>query len=310
MQVAVSRQWISCSSLTATAMQRHLWVRLIGILLTAGLWSYCCSPTCAQLASPPLTTADQALVHRCEAMYGTMSGTEEDIPRVKNRMQAAKQFFDAMPRSEIERRLVPIRKSLYRGTHAYTSVAFVLAYYGIDFDLNAQRVVEAIHLLGKPPAKLRAVQRKAEGDSGAEEVADAVERLYKRRHSASLLVSYLRAPADGILAEDQAITISSLFLAYPTDVLWAARKDLGRLSESLVYDRGGWTYDTKHGDASLVRRTLHTLEHSRDADTAAQAKDLRRRFERGLRKERLDERRSRHQAPVFVSVLSSQNSSI
>jgi len=267
------------------AAPRHSrWTPLLGILLSVGLWIGCCPPTHGQVASPPLSSADRELVHRCEAMYGTVSFTQEDVPRAKKRMQAVQQFFDTMPRSKIEERLVPIRQSLYRGTHAYTSVAFVLAYYGIDFDRNAQRVVEAIQLQSAPPAKLRAVQRKREEDTGVEEVSNAVERLYRRHRSAKLLVAYLHAPTDGILAEDQAVTVSALFLAYPADVLRAAQRDLDRLSELLVYDRGGTTYDIKHGDAGLVRRTLSTLVYSRDPVTTSLAKDLHRRFDRGLRK--------------------------
>lgn len=247
------------------------------LLIVAGFCTWCCSATCGQLASPPLSPADRALVRRCQAFYGI----SEDRPGIQKESQAAKQFLDAMPRSELERRLVPIRKTLYRGTHTYTSVAFVLAYYGIDFDHNAQRVVEAIRLGWKPPAKLRAIHRFSNEDfdySGEYEVAYAVERLYKRRHSARLLVSYLRAPSDGAAAEDQADTVATLFLAYPTDVLWAARKDLERLSDCLGYDSGD-----VHGPR-LARRTLRTLEHHHDPQTASLAKDLHRRLERYLKR--------------------------
>jgi hypothetical protein len=222
-------------------------------------------------ASPPLSTADRTLVRWCLARYGLWSVSAEQEQAERSAEQAARRFFDAMPRAEIARRLVPIRKALYRGTRAYTSVAFVLAYYGSDFERNAQRVVEAIALGPEPPAKLKAAGFKEQGEdpSGAEEVADAVETLYRRHHSAAMLRAYLRAPVDGHLGEDWGATIGSLFLAYPAEVLRAASDpdDMKRLAEC-VYDGAD--------DSSKVGRILRRLEHSRDPHTAR----LARRFHR------------------------------
>ncbi len=218
------------------------------------------------------------MVRWCLARYGLYGVPEVNAEAEKSAEQAARRFFDAMPHAEIARRLTPIRKALYRETRAYTSVAFVLADYDIDFERNAQRVVEAISLIGKPPAILKAAGFRPQGEdpSGAEAVADAVETLYRRHHSAAMLRAYLRAPVDGHLGEDWGGTLASLFLAYPTDVLRAASdpQDMKLLADGVHSGLHG--PDASVDDRSKLRRVLRMLENNDDPQTARLAKQFRR----------------------------------
>ncbi len=260
--------------------------RLVAFLIF-GLISATCSPhALAQMASPPLSRADRALVHRCLDMYGPYEGGDEaEIAAEEAAKPRAKRLFDRMPKSEIERRLVPIRKSLYRGTRAYASVAYVLAYYGIDFDFNAGRVVEAISLAYRPPAKLRAagfklnVHDENQRDyAGEVEAGGAVNALYRRHHSDSLLRAYLRAPGDGEVGEDQWSEIGELFMLFPHHVLRAmqSQHDIAILASDIYEGAGDWkeVHGVTHGDFSKVWRVIHRLERSRDARTASLARRL------------------------------------
>jgi hypothetical protein len=235
----------------------------------------CVRSAFGQMASPPLSTSDRALVQRCMAMYGRW-----DVPEGQEqaRHKAAKRFFNAMPRAEIARRLVPIRKALYRGTRAYTSVAFVLAYYGSDVGRNGLRVVEAIRLANNPPVKLKAAGFKGQGndDAGDWEVASAVETLYRRHRSAAMLQAYLRAPVDGAIGEDWWSTVGELFLLYPTNVLRAASDphDMKALAECA---------SAGVDDDSTVQRTIRTLEHSHDPQIAQLARRFQRAFSSAFR---------------------------
>lgn len=230
------------------------------------------------LASPRLSAADRTLVRWCLARYGLWGVGMDDVDAEKAAERAAKRHFDAMPRDEIARRLVPIRKALYRGTRAYTSVAFVLAYYGIDFERNALRVVEAIALQLHRPEKLENAGFKERGEdpAGAETVCIAVDALFRKYRSAALLRAYLRAPVDGHLGEDQDDTIGTLFLEFPADVLGAAEapRDMSQLVECVSHGAGDWSRDREHGDFRKARSIVRRLAHGRDPRIARFAKRL------------------------------------
>ncbi len=232
------------------------------------------------LSSPPLSKEDRTLVRWCLARYGFWGVASEQEAAEMSAHKAAKRFFDRMPSAEIARRLTPIRKALYRGTRAYTSVSFVLAYYGIDFEKNALRVVESIHLMKHTPAKLQEAGFKPQGQDpyGAQGVAGAVKTLYSRNHSAPLMRAYLRAPVDGFMAEDSLDTIGKLFLKYPGRLLVAASSpdDMKSLAECAYSVSGDWAKSNKPRRYPKVRRIIHNLEQSSDLNTARLAKRFRR----------------------------------
>ena len=147
------------------------------------------------VASPPLSLQDRRLVRLCLARYGYPDLENSSIEAMKSAERIAKLYLDAMPRTEIARRLVPIRKALSLGGRAYTSVSFVLAYYDIDFEQNALRVVEPF-TFREVPTKLKRAGLKQMGDdyfdwTGYMEAGSAIGILYRRHPSAKLLRAYL-----------------------------------------------------------------------------------------------------------------------
>ncbi|MCX6381918.1 MAG: hypothetical protein NT023_20980 [Armatimonadetes bacterium] len=233
------------------------------------------------LSSPSLSKEDRALVRWCLARYGLpgVYADQEVVERAAER--AAKRFFDRMPSAEIARRLTPIRKALYRGTRAYTSVSFVLAYYGIDFEKNALRVVESLSLmiLDKPSKlKLAGLASLGQDSGGAEGVPAAVTKLYARNQSASLLRAYLHSPADGTLMEDKCWTLGGFFLKYPAQVLQAAATP--RDMESLAFYAYEVSDDHRRRRGRKVWRILDKLEGDNDAIIVRLAKRFRKVYAR------------------------------
>lgn len=231
------------------------------------------------LASPSLSTEERALVRWCLARYGLhfiYSGSRE---AEKSAERAAKRYFDKMSTAEIARRLTPIRKALYRGTRAYTSVSFVLAYYGIDFEKNALRVVESLSfLIENKPSKLKLAGLEPLGQDavGAEEASCAVANLYSRYRSVALMRAYLRAPADGFMAEDHWDVVGRLFLKYPAQVLQAAvtPSDIESLA-FCVFDVSDDYFGGKKRRGRKVWRILDRLERGNDANIIRLAKRFR-----------------------------------
>lgn len=232
------------------------------------------------LASPPLSLSDRRLVRLCLARYGLWGVYYKQANTEETAERNAKSFLDRIPRAEIARRLVPIRKALYRGTRAYTSVSFVLADHGIDFEKNALRVVEAISLI-ETPTKLKTTgfnPNKGEDPIGMEGVAGAVGILYRKHHSAKVLRAYLRAPVDGHMGEDYCSVISTLFVTYPVDVLRVAstQEDLELLASAVYHGGGDWSKKTKYGEHGKVWRVIHKLERSPDPKLVRLTKRFRR----------------------------------
>jgi hypothetical protein len=227
------------------------------------------SSVSAQMADPPLTPSDRAVVQKCMDMYGVSRYNSESTEAIEAAKAQAKSYFSRIPKGTLTQTLVPIRKSLYRGTSAYTSVAFVLAYYGIDFEQNARRVVGSIALAGTPPAKLIATGfHETEFDRAGEwEAGDAVTTLYRHHHSAVLLQSYLRAPVDGAIAEGWNSYILDLFLAFPGDVLRASKseQDMKKLAEAILGE------DPPGDEHARVLKTIQRMRRSRNAELAALA---------------------------------------
>lgn len=233
------------------------------------------------LSSPSLSKEDRVLVRWCLARYGLGSYWFAQESAEKSAERAAKRFFDRMPTTEIGSRLTPVRKALYRGTRAYTSVSFVLAYYGIDFEKNALRVVESMALLTEnKPSKLKLAGLASLGQDsvGAEGVPAAVTKLYARNQSASLLRAYLHSPADGTLMEDKCWTLGGFFLKYPAQVLQAAATP--RDMESLAFYVYEVSDDHRRRRGRKVWRILDRLEGNSDANIVRLAKRFRRVYAR------------------------------
>src|SRR5579862_787592 len=82
------------------------------------------------LANPPATSSRSRMVSYCIAMFVG-----------NHRVRQAKRYFSRMPRQRLKSRLTVIIHSEIRGTLAYASAAYVLAYYGIDTAKNMRRML-------------------------------------------------------------------------------------------------------------------------------------------------------------------------
>src|SRR5205807_1978525 len=147
--------------------------------------------------------------------------------------RSAAQYFRSLTRSQLRHRLEPLRKSLYRGTFAYSSVAFVLAYYGIDVIQNAGRVLYAFHLpsSGSPSALEKDREEREKeweaGEATSDYVVGAIQRIYRRHPSDTLWALTLQAWREsGSASEAIPGELTEAFLRYPAPLLRAASRVL------------------------------------------------------------------------------------
>ncbi len=140
-----------------------------------------------------------------------LTGTLQDTARSR----AAQRYFDGKSEAQLRRELENLRREQTRGSFGYRSLSYVLAYYGVDVIINAQRVMYGWlypDVFGDEP-------KTKQNDPTAE----AVKRIYQRNPSDDLLgkVFYV-VRQNRVSSEDPSILVSDLFVQYPVALLRAA----------------------------------------------------------------------------------------
>lgn len=131
------------------------------------------------------------------------------------RSRTAQHYFDGKPEAQLRRELEALRRDQTRGSFGYRSLSYVLAYYGVDVIINAQRVMYNWlypDVFGdEPKSKL------------PDTTAEAIKRLYQRNPSDELLgkVFYV-VRQNRVNSEDPSILVSDMFVQYPTALLRTA----------------------------------------------------------------------------------------
>ncbi|HLY67828.1 MAG TPA: hypothetical protein VKU60_19980, partial [Chloroflexota bacterium] len=87
-------------------------------------------------------------------------------------------YFARQSQEQLVTELVPIRKSLHRGTESYISVAYGLAYFGIDVDGNFKRMLSGWFVPDSTAGDLQILAMEGEPDEGLD--AYAMDRIYAR----------------------------------------------------------------------------------------------------------------------------------
>lgn len=236
--------------------------------------------------------SDKRLLAYCVTVYrglqmrgpnGYESGGYESE---KREYRAATKVFNLLPRQVFERRLVPLRKSLYRGTIAYTSVAYVLAFYDVDVVENCRRMLYAFDV---PPTTPEAV-RDAEIERYAPwcgDLFDAVNQVYKRHPSDRILAMVLKLQSDG---EDWCDEQATLFFLNPSAVLRVSNR-IGRIDllATEILPRYAADYSRVHAgkakgpDYSRIRAILDRMIQSSEREVARAARSCRVLFEKALK---------------------------
>jgi hypothetical protein len=201
---------------------------------------------------------------------------------------SAGRYFARLRPAQIQRQLVPLRQSLRRGSPAYSSVAYVLAYYGIDVEQNVKRLL----LVWNPPRALPSGAwpgQERDGFNGVEVSLPCVERLYKRHPQRGVLRQLLTFDRDGTASEGPDYYVTDMFLAYPLPMLRAAGEGgdgaMRQLAESVAW--AGVQENPKHkgqwDDYSKVYAAIRRAEHQGDPSLKKVTCRFRRMFEKAIR---------------------------
>ncbi len=222
--------------------------------------------------------------------------------RKDNGWKHAQLKFDRIERAKLKSALVSLLKKSIAVGLRYTSVAYVLAHYGIDRHANTQRMLYCLddrYILATPEA----IREQVTGGEAYPKVAKPFIELYDQHPMPDLLVFIMNANVDGGLAEHVEEFLSELFFLYPCQVIAAASRShnkefgtvgIARLALNLVDAAGDWDGhrgkqpQNEHEAARMgiydrVRRVIRRECNSRNPSCARLALQLRREFEKLLK---------------------------
>lgn len=228
----------------------QLWV---GTALLAAL-------LCGRLEATQASTPADPLVRACQTLYNSDWSTDispQACWAKAMREQAAGRVLNRMPQAALCRRLVSLLTRLKPGSDAYVSVAYVLAYDGVEVVSNLRRMA------------LAATQAGADEESAWVNLPDKLAKVYWAHPSEAALRVVLRVQGDGELSEDLASVRGGLFLAHPCAALHVAAQDkvaLSRLAGDLAYETVGEDGGTR---ARSLRRVLRRLARAAALSNAA-----------------------------------------
>jgi hypothetical protein len=218
------------------------------------------------LFAPPakadLTAQQKHLVKACNAM---LLYTRAD--NYEAALKAQKQL-DRTPRSTLRRQLEPCLKQVPVGSGAYQSVAFVLAYYGIDVTENARRM-----LIYRPvPKDYKDVGRVAE------DVYYRLAHIYSLRHrNAYILERILSDKSDGAGATAVRGVRLRFLVKYPETVLRVVSRKPANLKllardvagEGGKEERRILLRMSRHHDKTIKTSARYCLQRMRDQRAGA-----------------------------------------
>lgn len=238
------------------------------------------------------SVSEKRLLAYCVANYrglqlrGTNGYESGGYEAERKEDRAATRFFDTLSRQRLESRLVLLRKSLYRGTIAYTSVAYVLAYHGVDVNRNAERILYAFRAPETTPGSVLEAEKERYAP-WCGDFFEAINRVYKRYPSDRILERVFHLSSD---AEDWCDEQVVLFLRHPAAVLRVVNR-IGQMegfASGILPDYAG-DYSRVHAgqtskpDYRRVRAILGKMVRSSDRDVASNARKCRKLFEKTLR---------------------------
>lgn len=230
------------------------------------LWMLLCLPTAASAAPPGaahprVNASEKRLLALCRGMY-------DPGPLEKQ----ARATFTKISQAGLRQRLAPLLPKLKSDLVDYSSVAFVLAYYGVDPRQNVDRML-------LPYVRWR--RNPSVGAMVMDSLPHSLERVYRRRNEEFVLRQILGFQADGSISASMSSVKADLFLDSPNLVLRTAagrRADLERLAISL------WSESGDKKKSPRIRATLQKMAGSGDPQVARAARfcreDIQRRNQR------------------------------
>lgn len=225
---------------------------VLGILGTLGV----AVPAPARQAAPTAVT-------RCVDLFGSVeiSGDGAEYRRFVRREALGegrgRAYFRSWSSGKLRKMLAPLLNAYKPSDVRYVSVAYTLAYHGVDVDANAGRMVKFI----------KASRNRAALDTAGERL----ETVYRRHPSASVLHDLLIMHGDASIQMGYNQTRIRLFLKEPGVVLKSASTDhaaADELTQALC------DLDAGANDPA-VGKTLEKMALNADPAIAAMAKRIR-----------------------------------
>lgn len=230
------------------------------------------APLLALVIGASAPSADSTFLARVHRAVARMSDRKAAFLRFEHEVRPA----DA-------RRCRALQSSVRPNSQAYAELAFIQAYWGVDYETNLQRLLRPYRLWTHDINRWeREYPRFGASDRSLTELSGvfhALNFLYLKHHELKSLGLWLDLRLDGGWAEESDDDLGELWQRHSTDMLRAAAhspRRLENLAKALEYSR------MSSGDAAQERRlrreflrSLQPLTQSTDVRVARTASRLR-----------------------------------
>jgi len=236
--------------------------RFIGCwCIGAAILAFCAGSAIA--GQPSKAHSSAVAVDRCVDLFGSVDILEEDHLR-QVRLEAqherlAREYFSSWSRNELSHTLTPALRTYKPSDVRFVSIAYTLAYYNIDVEANAARIVKFIG---------------ANMDLDSLDTAGArLHNVYRRHPSSAVMRDILTMRGDAEIQLGYDGERISIFLESPAAVLKeasASKAAMRGLTEALE------NMDAyRNAEEHPVNLTLRNFSHNRNPKLAATARKIR-----------------------------------
>ncbi len=181
------------------------------------------------------------------------------------RSRNALRYFDGKTEAQLRRELESLRREQTRGSLGYRSLSYVLAYYGVDVLINAQRVMYNWlypDVFGDEPKNRQ-----------ADPTAEAIKRIYQRNPSDDLLGKvFFVVRQNRVNSEDPSVLVSDMFVQYPTAMLRASIVRSGESRDASITTLARIL--NEYNGYRRVQRILKDLTQSEERGISSAAQDI------------------------------------